>query len=67
MWKIYDYILINHAIEKDIIQWDNTIFEITSIKEDDELFFVDGLEMSWDEEVSFEIPDCHVVPIMVWD
>jgi hypothetical protein len=67
MWKVYDYILINHAIESDIIQWEDTIFEIKSIKENEESFFVEGLELNWEDEVEFDIPDCHVVPIMIWD
>jgi hypothetical protein len=66
MWKIYDYILINHAMERDVIQWDDTVFEIKLIKETEESFVVEGIEMSWDESVQFEIPDCHVVPIMMW-
>ena len=67
MWKINDYILINHAIEGDILQWDSVIFELKYIEDNDKIFVVRGMEMNWDEDIEFEIPDCHIVPLMIWD
>lgn len=66
MWNINDYILINHAIIGDILQFDNVVFEVTDINDDGDNFIVLGMEMSWDEDVEFEIPDRKLVPLMVW-
>lgn len=66
MWEVSDHILINYSMTGDILQWENQVFELKELIDHDEYYVVRGIEMSWDEEVEFKIPDCSVLPMMVW-
>jgi hypothetical protein len=65
MWETNDFILINYAIIGDVISFDDVVFELQHIEDEGESFLVRGIEMNWDEEVEFEIPDSTVVPLMI--
>lgn len=66
MWQVHDKILINHAIEGDIIQWDDQVFELKELIDHDDYYIVRGIEVSWDDNVELKIADCSVIPLMIW-
>jgi hypothetical protein len=67
MWQINDYMIINFILPGDVISWEDTVFQVTKLTDQDEEFLVEGVELNWNEEVEFNIPDARIVPVFIQD
>lgn len=67
MWKIDDYSMVNYLLAGDVIKWGNQIITVSNLIEEGTFIKVIGNESEWEEEVEVIIPDCELVPLVIWE
>lgn len=67
MWKVDDYSMVNYLLAGDVIKWGNQIITVSNLIEEGNFIKVIGNESEWEEEVEVIIPDCELVPLVIWE